>query len=131
MPGRACWADTAQVWAAKTFDLSTFAGQDVQLRWRFGSDSSGTREGWYVDDVAVTAFASLVDPTGLTIAVSGTDLVLHWNDDINPAYRIYSDTTPDGAFTTLEGSTTATEFTIPGGAADLLKFYLIRGWDGN
>jgi hypothetical protein len=131
MPGLACWADTVSVWALKTFDLAAYAGQNVQVRWRFGSDSSGTREGWYVDDVVVTAFGNVVDPTGLTIYFSGTDLVLRWNDDVNPAYRIYSDTTPDGTFATLEGSTTATEFTIPGGAADLLKFYLIRGWDGN
>ena len=32
-------------------DLSEWAGQSVQLRWRYASDSSVTNEGWYVDDV--------------------------------------------------------------------------------
>lgn len=39
-------------------DLSSYAGQNVQLRFRLGTDSSTSMEGWYVDDVAVSSCAS-------------------------------------------------------------------------
>jgi hypothetical protein len=50
MPGRACFAGGIQ-WIRRAFDLSAYAGQSVRIRFRFGSDSTGTREGWYVDDI--------------------------------------------------------------------------------
>lgn len=36
-------------------DLTNYAGQNVQLRFRLGTDSSAGFEGWYVDDVSVTS----------------------------------------------------------------------------
>jgi hypothetical protein len=33
--------------------LNSYAGQSVNLRFRLGSDTSESREGWYVDDVVV------------------------------------------------------------------------------
>lgn len=36
-------------------DLTNYAGQTVQLRFRLGSDSSVNHEGWYVDDISVTS----------------------------------------------------------------------------
>ena len=38
---------------AVSFDISQFAGQEIQVQFGFVSDSSVTREGWYVDDVVV------------------------------------------------------------------------------
>ena len=37
-----------------TGSLAAFAGNDIKLRWRLGSDATGTRQGWWVDDIAVT-----------------------------------------------------------------------------
>jgi hypothetical protein len=34
--------------------LAAFAGKEIRLRWRIGSDSTGTGKGFWVDDVAVT-----------------------------------------------------------------------------
>jgi hypothetical protein len=34
--------------------LAAYAGKAIKLRWRISSDSSGTRAGWWVDDIAVT-----------------------------------------------------------------------------
>jgi len=36
-------------------DLTSYAGQSVQLRFRLGSDESVSHEGWYVDDISVTS----------------------------------------------------------------------------
>ena len=38
-----------------TVDLSSFAGQEVMIRWRLGCDSSIGDTGWYIDDVQITA----------------------------------------------------------------------------
>ncbi|MDD5088975.1 MAG: hypothetical protein PHI18_09300, partial [bacterium] len=133
MRGLPCYSDTVDVWTLVAVDLADYEGQDVQLRFRFGSDQSANREGWYLDDVSVTGFGTgqLAAPTGLIIFSSGDDLILAWNDDDNYGYRIYSDTDPDGAFTTLVSQTTATGDTLAGAAAtsDML-FYIVRGWDG-
>jgi hypothetical protein len=39
--------------AASCFDLSQFTGQEVSLRFQFGSDSSVTYPGWYIASVTV------------------------------------------------------------------------------
>ncbi len=39
-------------WTEVTVDLSGYQGA-AKLRWAFGSDGADTREGWYIDDVAI------------------------------------------------------------------------------
>ena len=38
-----------------TVDLSAYAGQEVRIRWRLGTDSSVARPGWSIDEVMITA----------------------------------------------------------------------------
>lgn len=42
------------VFVNRSRNLSTFAGQTVQLRWRFTSDGGAEEEGFYLDDVQVS-----------------------------------------------------------------------------
>jgi hypothetical protein len=132
MPGQPCWANDLS-WVKESVDLQPYAGQSLQFRFRFGSDVSGTHEGWYVDDVSVLALdlPPVGVPTGFTVAVEGNDVHLRWHSDGNYGYRIYSDTSAQGSFTTLVGETTGTEFVIAGGAtATGIEFYIVRGWNG-
>jgi hypothetical protein len=46
-----------------TADLSSFAGQNLQLRWHEGDDSSYSYVGWYVDSVGVTNGCQASPPT--------------------------------------------------------------------
>jgi hypothetical protein len=47
---------TSTVWTSATVDLSPFAGQPtVQIAFQVFSNSSITRDGWYIDDVVVAA----------------------------------------------------------------------------
>jgi hypothetical protein len=50
-------------WEQATFDLSSYTGSAI-IRFQFGSDGYTTEEGWYIDDVEVTAdLASVkIDP---------------------------------------------------------------------
>lgn len=41
-------------WHQVTFDLSAYAGNQILLRFHFGSDGSVTYPGWYIDDLSIT-----------------------------------------------------------------------------
>ena len=43
----------ANDWDVEEFDLTSYLGGPVQLRWVFATDTSAVRLGWYVDDVVV------------------------------------------------------------------------------
>ncbi len=53
--GRQAWVGDLTTWTEVTVDLSAFAGQNVQVRWRIGCDSLVGDVGWYLDDVQITA----------------------------------------------------------------------------
>lgn len=40
-------------WSEETYDLSSYAGETVNIRFRLDTDGSVTEEGWYVDDISV------------------------------------------------------------------------------
>jgi hypothetical protein len=131
MPGVPCFAGSITAWTRVDASLAAYAGQSVQIRFRFGSDAGGVNEGWYVDDISVYAPVSITVPQSLTAYRIGDNVVLRWVNDDNPFYKIYSSTTPDGPFTTLEGSTSQNVFTVPGGLSNAMKFFVVVGWDGN
>ena len=58
--GRQGWTGDLTAWTQVAVDLSTFAGQSVQVRWRLGCDSSYGDVGWYIDDVQ---FMAALPPT--------------------------------------------------------------------
>jgi hypothetical protein len=54
LAGLQAWCGpTTQAYMYTIADVSAYAGQTVQFRWRIGSDSSVGRTGWDVDDVIV------------------------------------------------------------------------------
>jgi hypothetical protein len=53
--GREAWVDDLTDWTQVEVDLTAFAGQSIYLRWRIGCDHSISEEGWYIDDVAISA----------------------------------------------------------------------------
>ena len=134
MPGQPCVSGNVAIWTQASVDLSAYAGQGVQLRFRFGSDSLNHYEGWYVDDVilyAPTFVTEPTTPTGLTLYYFGGNLILRWDADSNTHYRIFSGTTPDNPLETLEGTSQTNQFLLGGNPAAARKFYSVVGWDGN
>ncbi len=54
--GQFAFTGTSNGWEKKTFDLSPFIGQMVQLRFHFATDSGVHGDpGWYIDDVSLLA----------------------------------------------------------------------------
>ena len=65
--GQTTWAiidslswDTGD-YALMSYDLSAYAGRDIHLRFLFTSNSSGTRTGWYIDDVRLRGLGPTVE----------------------------------------------------------------------
>jgi hypothetical protein len=53
LAGKNAWCGDPQDWLNSIVDLDAYAGQTVQFRFRLGSDTTVSREGWYIDDVYV------------------------------------------------------------------------------
>lgn len=53
LAGQTVWCGDPQDWTKVIADLSAFAGQTVNLRFRHATDNSVDHEGWYIDEVAV------------------------------------------------------------------------------
>ena len=51
--GSNAWCGDPQNWLNSVANVTAFAGQTALFRFRIATDSSVSREGWYVDDVAV------------------------------------------------------------------------------
>ena len=56
---------------SRSRDLSAFAGQTVQIRWRFTSDGGAEEEGFYLDDVQVSNASTPLSCAGLTLFANG------------------------------------------------------------
>jgi len=61
IPGEPCFSGHGQhFWEQVTFDLSEYAGEEIILRWHFGSDDTiSWYPGWYIDDVIIEAAGEL------------------------------------------------------------------------
>jgi hypothetical protein len=51
--GKQAWCGNPHDWIKSVVDITAYAGQEVMFRWRLGSDSNVSKEGWFVDDVLV------------------------------------------------------------------------------
>jgi bacillopeptidase F len=126
--GQPCFGGSITTWTNYTLDLSAYAGSDVQLRFRFGSDAGAQLEGWYVDDVVGIGFVDnvLQAPTELTILPdpdNGT-LIFHWSGTA-ANYQLWSGAGFDGPWDTIEGTTSSTTLTIPMPAAGDSRYYIV------
>lgn len=103
LAGRAAWCGDPQDWLKSVVDLSAYAGQTVRFRFRLATDTSVSREGWYIDDVRVQSCRLVaphiaVTPAGLeaeqvpdslvttTLTINNTgDIPLNWSIAEAPA----------------------------------------------
>ncbi|MCP4632747.1 MAG: T9SS type A sorting domain-containing protein [candidate division Zixibacteria bacterium] len=56
-----CWSGNID-WTYVEFDLSAFADNNIQIRFRFGSDNAVSYEGWYIDDVVIRGDSGIEPP---------------------------------------------------------------------
>lgn len=67
---RPCFGGISGGWREAVFDLADYAGETVQVRFRFGTDRYVESRGWFIDDVAFTWGADWIqaDPPSGTVA---------------------------------------------------------------
>ena len=64
-----CFGGNSGQWIHSVADLSTFAGQTLQMRYRFASDVLTAAEGWFIDDVElVDAPYTITNEAGFSMA---------------------------------------------------------------
>ncbi|MCB0627306.1 MAG: hypothetical protein KDC43_26165, partial [Saprospiraceae bacterium] len=51
IPNTSAFWGNSNGWKATYLDLSAYAGQEVQVRFRFGTNNSSGGFGWFVDDI--------------------------------------------------------------------------------
>jgi hypothetical protein len=56
------WCGDPQDWLRSVVDIDAYAGQTARFRFSLATDSSVSREGWYIDDVAVQACVPALVP---------------------------------------------------------------------
>jgi hypothetical protein len=90
-----CFGGTI-AWTEVVCDLAAYSGP-VRFRFRFGSDSSTAREGWYVDDIKILLVAGSNAPSQLQAQLIGSAAHLTWHSPTSAAmatllgYNIYRD----------------------------------------
>jgi thiol-disulfide isomerase/thioredoxin len=61
----ASFSGTNYDWTQADYDLSAYAGQTIQVRFRFISDYSNVSDGWYIDDVEFSRSIGIKENTNL------------------------------------------------------------------
>jgi choice-of-anchor B domain-containing protein len=68
--GSGAYTGTAHLsWSPASVDLASFAGQAVQLRWLYRTDTGEVGEGWFIDDIAIS-HAQVPGTCGISAAFS-------------------------------------------------------------
>jgi len=62
LAGRQVWSGDSGGWTSVRADLSSLAGSELRLRWRFATNFYVADDGWYVDDVVVDTTGYLCTP---------------------------------------------------------------------
>ncbi len=97
--GTEVWAGTI-AWTEVEADLSGHSGSTCRIRFRFGSDQSTDREGWYIDDFVVVGLPEgpLPAPENLVITKLADNIFLNWDPVFGATYyTIYRATEPEAA----------------------------------
>jgi hypothetical protein len=81
--GTPCWSGYHD-WRLETFDLSAYAGETIQIRFRFASDGYVTEEGWYIDDINLTFTGGSSDVDDLLVGPKTFGLEQNVPNPFNP-----------------------------------------------
>ncbi len=82
LKGRAAFTSNSGGFIKTTINLSSFGGQNIKLRFRFGSDGSVASTGWYIDDIllkdiaSVNMRSSLFNNNNIRVAFSDTSTII-------------------------------------------------------
>jgi uncharacterized repeat protein (TIGR01451 family) len=78
--GRFAFSGTHYEWLRTRVDLGSYSGQEIQIRFRLGSDEIFGSWGWFVDDVLIGRYATITNQAAVKGVTSNTTetAVLSW-----------------------------------------------------
>lgn len=92
MPGQPAYSGDSEGWKKAIIDLAAYEGDNILLKWQFGSDTNINERGWYIDNISVI---QLLAPENINIDISGNSVSLFWDEvDAADSYKIYSSSDP-------------------------------------
>ncbi|MFH1010172.1 MAG: M28 family peptidase [bacterium] len=118
-------------WVQAVFNLNSFLGQTVKIRFRLGTDVGVTKRGWYLDDIALVGWPGVVVPEevdDLVIVPVGENVQISWSAaGAATYYKIYRGTEPFQPMEAMALLNTQSETTyIDEGAAGIVAaFYVV------
>lgn len=101
LPGDTPCYSGSSGWTPAEFDLSEFVGM-AMFRFRFGTDGSVTREGWYIDDVTIAGEGGVtiqLTPDVYSIQLGGTvniDFTIENGSESAETFQVWTDITMPG-----------------------------------
>lgn len=86
LKGEEVFSGKISEWEKVTFNLSAYQGQNVIIKWHFGSDTNYNYDGWFIDDIAVFN----ITPNSQTenIYTKKTNLCYNYPNPFNPVTTI-------------------------------------------
>ena len=133
LAGRSAWSGNSGGFITTTVNLpASAAGQSVQLRWVFGSDTSVSATGWYVDSISVTdgSVCCVGQPVFQSITLTGSNVLLTWNAISGASYRVqYKTNLLSASWSDVPGDVTAAGPTASKtnmGVADPQRYYRLQ-----
>jgi Zn-dependent metalloprotease len=131
LAGQKAFVKETMNYTQSRYDLSTFGGKDIKFRFRAGTDSSTSADGWWIDNVRIyTCIGVPGIPALQTPAANGlvTDYTptLNWSDaapDLDH-YQIQVDDNSDFSTTLYDDDTLAiSQYDVPGSLDPNKTFY--------
>jgi carboxypeptidase T len=77
--GMQVYDGTHYYWTQEIIDLSSYAGQQIKLRFALWTDGGAERDGWYVDDISVYYYGNLpVELNSFSAKAENGNILLNW-----------------------------------------------------
>ncbi len=110
LAGIHAWCGDPQDWLNSVVNLAGYEGQNARFRFRLGSDSSQSREGWYIDDVVVQScqldgYSASLGPDSTADGLPGR-VITH-------TFTLQNQGRADTYVLTLDGAAWSTSLTTP------------------
>ncbi|MCX7610171.1 MAG: M28 family peptidase [Ignavibacterium sp.] len=79
--GEPLYDGTQLTWVNERMDISQYVGNNIKLRFLLRSDGTVNADGWYVDDIKISIYSSLVpvELTSFTASANNNNVVLNWS----------------------------------------------------
>jgi len=104
LTGREAFTGTSGGYVESAVDLSSYAGSDIFIRFRLGTDNFGSATGWYVDDIRIQSEVRVENTANATSNEAPSQQATAESIVVNPGYLRATTVPPIPSQITLDGT---------------------------